>query len=115
MSCATFGVAVLLVAVSVASAQSAATNTDQMLRDAAQAFASGSLDRAESQLLEILKVSPHNYRALDFLGMLRAQQQRNTEAEQLFQEASRVQPDFAGSHVHLGLLYMQMNVGAGEV
>jgi tetratricopeptide (TPR) repeat protein len=115
MSCATLGVAVLLLAVAVASAQTATTNTDQMLRDAAQAFADGDFNRAESQLHDILKVSPRNYRALDFLGMLRAQQQRNTDAEQLFQEASRVKPDFAGSHVHLGLLYMQMNEPAKAI
>jgi predicted Zn-dependent protease len=81
---------------------------DSLLRDAAKSLAAGNLQRAEGELQTILKQSPNDYRALDFLGLLRAEQQRNADAEELFQQAIGIKPDSASAHIHLGLLYIQM-------
>jgi tetratricopeptide (TPR) repeat protein len=81
---------------------------DSLLRDAAQSLAAGNLQRAEVELQTVLKQSPNDYRALDFLGLLRAEQQRNADAEELFQRAIGIKPDSASAHIHLGLLYIQM-------
>ena len=82
---------------------------DDLLRSAAVALTSGDIPTAERELNSLLQDSPADYRALDLLGMLRAQQQRNAEAESLFKASSRAQSDFPGAHIHLGLLYLQMN------
>lgn len=81
---------------------------DTLLRDAAESLAAGNLQRAESELQSVLRHSPDDYRALDFLGLLRAEQQRNADAEGLFQRAIQFKPDSASAHIHLGLLYIQM-------
>ena len=46
--------------------------------------------------------------AEDVLGLLRAEQQRNADAEELFQRAIGIKPGSASAHIHLGLLYIQM-------
>ncbi|HEY8670925.1 MAG TPA: hypothetical protein VIL63_08805, partial [Terriglobales bacterium] len=45
-----------------------------LLQDAAQSIAAGNLERAEKELQSILRIAPDDYRALDFMGILRAQQ-----------------------------------------
>src|ERR1700733_5617928 len=80
-----------------------------LLREAAQSIAAGNLPRAETQLHIVLKDDPADYRALNLLGIIRAQQHRQAEAEQLFRQAIARKPDFAGAHMDLGLLYAQSN------
>jgi len=80
-----------------------------LLRDAAQAIAAGNLDVAESELQAVLRTSPGEYRALNLLGIVRAQQHHPEAAEQLFKQAIEQKPDFASAHVDLGLLYAQSN------
>ena len=80
-----------------------------LLQDAAQSIAAGDLARAENELQSILHRSPEEYRALNFLGIVRAQQRRESDAEKLFRQAISRKPDFASAHVNLGLLYVQMN------
>jgi Tfp pilus assembly protein PilF len=41
------------------------------------------------------------------MGIIRVQQHREPEAEEVFQQAIRRKPDCASAHVHLGLLYVQ--------
>ena len=89
------------------SALAQATN-DNLLREAAQSLAAGNLQTAEGELESILRQSPEDYRALDFLGLLRAEQQRNADAEELFQRVIRIRPDSASAFIHLGMLYIQM-------
>lgn len=101
-------VAALLACAPAAAQDSGLNNPDSMLQDAGHALASGHLAKAEEKLQWILSRSPENDRALDLLGILRAQQQRNSEAEQLFEHAIRNKPDFASPHIDLGLLYLQM-------
>jgi tetratricopeptide (TPR) repeat protein len=85
------------------------------LRDAAQSIAAGNLDVAESELQAVLRTSPGEYRALNLLGIVRAQQHHPEAAEQLFKQAIAQKPDFAGAHVDLGLLYVQTNRGGDAV
>lgn len=77
-------------------------------QDAAQALATGNLQKAENELQTILRDSPDDYRALDLLGIVRAQQHKNVEAEELFKRVIGLKPDFASAHIHLGLLHEQM-------
>lgn len=88
------------------------------VRSAAAALAAGDSKRAETELTAILESSPHDVHALNLLGILRAQQQRNQEAEALFKNAIAIQPDFASAHVGLGLVYVQLgkdDVAAAEL
>jgi tetratricopeptide (TPR) repeat protein len=80
-----------------------------LIKDAAQSIAAGDLTRAESTLNIVLGTAPDDFRALNLLGIVRAQQQRNTDAEKLFKRAIELKPDFASAHVSLGMLYVQMS------
>ena len=100
--------AALLVATPIAAQNPGLSNSDPMLQDAGRDLASGKLTKAEEELQWILARSPENARALDLLGILRAQQQRNSEAEELFEHSIKSGRDFASPHIDLGLLYVQM-------
>ena len=80
-----------------------------LMKDAAASLAAGNLDRADSDLTSALGQSPNDFRALNLLGMVRAAQQRNVEAEQLFKRVILLQPNSANGYVNLGLLYLQMS------
>jgi tetratricopeptide (TPR) repeat protein len=79
-----------------------------LIKDAAQAVAAGDLKHAESVLNTVLAASPDEFHALNLLGIIRAQQRREPEAEVLFKRAIEIKPDFASAHVGLGMLYVQM-------
>jgi tetratricopeptide (TPR) repeat protein len=79
-----------------------------LIKDAAQSFAAGDVSRAESELNSVLAASPDEFHALNLLGIIRAQQRREPEAETLFKRAIGIKPDFASAHVSLGMLYVQM-------
>jgi tetratricopeptide (TPR) repeat protein len=78
-----------------------------LIKDAAQSIIAGDLGRAETALQLVLGRSPGDYRALNLLGVVRAQQHREPEAEKLFKQVIEQKPDFAGGHVSLGMLYAQ--------
>jgi tetratricopeptide (TPR) repeat protein len=80
-----------------------------LLKDAAQAIAAGNLERAENELQSVLQTSPEEFRALNLLGIVRAQQRREPEAERLFRRALEIKPDFTSAHTSLGMLYVQMS------
>jgi len=80
-----------------------------LIKDAAQWLAAGDLKRAESELNTVLETAPDDFRALNLLGIVRAQQRREPEAEALFKRAIQLKPDFASAHVSLGMLYVQMS------
>src|SRR5579885_3450783 len=65
----------------------------------------GQLDQAADLYGEILKREPQNFAALQFFGVLRAQQGRNVEA------ARALQPDNFGALIN----YSQVLTGAGRV
>jgi len=89
--------------------------TPTRLREAATALINGDIVLAESDLQEILKVTPGDTRALNLLGMVRAEQHRNDEAERLFLRVIEHDPKMAGAHVNLGLLYAQTSRTAEAV
>lgn len=102
------GIFALCVCAAVCAQSVGQPTSNPLLEDAAQSLAAGNLGRAESELLALLKSTPTDHRALNFLGLLRAQQQRNAEAERLFRQAISIKPDFPSAHINLGLLYVQM-------
>jgi predicted Zn-dependent protease len=77
------------------------------LQDAGEAIATGDLGRAERDLQFLVRTSGEDYYALDLLGIVRAQQQQNAEAEEIFQRVIKTNPDFPSAHINLGLLYIQ--------
>ena len=78
-----------------------------LVKDAAKALAAGNLQLADTDLQLILTVNPRDVHALNLLGILRVQQQREAEAERLFKQAIEIKPDFAGAHASLGRLYIE--------
>jgi tetratricopeptide (TPR) repeat protein len=100
-----------LLSLACASAQTGAPQPGNfvLLKDAAEAIAAGDLHKAETELNTVLVTNPSEYRATNLLGVVRAQQHREAEAEQLFKQAIQEKPDFASAHVDLGLLYLQIN------
>jgi tetratricopeptide (TPR) repeat protein len=92
----------------LASAQTAAPSGNiALIKDAAEAMAAGNLQKAETELKTVLAENPDEYRALNLLGIVRAQQRRESEAEQLFKQAIQQKPDFVSAHVDLALLLVQ--------
>lgn len=89
-------------------AQATAHDRNALLKDAGAAISAGDSSRAENDLQTVLRESPNDYQAMDLLGILRAQERREPEAEKLFREVIQGDPKFAGAHIHLGLLYVQM-------
>ena len=80
-----------------------------LIKDAAEALASGNLPKAETELNLVLNSNPQEYRALNLLGIVRAQQRREADAEKLFKQAIELKPDFVSTHIDLGLLLVQTN------
>lgn len=87
----------------------ASAENSSLLKDAAQSLAAGDLKRAESVLHIVLGTAPDDFRALNLLGIIRAEQHRDADAEELFNRAIKLKPDFASAHVSLGMLYVQMS------
>jgi tetratricopeptide (TPR) repeat protein len=103
------GIAALVATGGFCRAQNAAADESSLLQDAARSMVAGDLQQAETDLQSVLRANPHEYRALNLLGMIRAQQQRNADAEKIFKSVIQQKPNFAGAHVNLGLLYLQMS------
>jgi tetratricopeptide (TPR) repeat protein len=98
----------LSLTVSVPAQQAAPTATVPTVREAAAALSVGDLSRAETDLQAILHTTPADAHALNLLGIVRVQQKREADAEPLFKQAIALQPNYAGAHASLGLLYAQM-------
>ena len=75
------------------------------LERAAEMIRRGQLARAEAELAAVLRANPEEANALNLLGVVRAQQKRHEEAEQLFLRAVRSSPALVGAFVNLGQLY----------
>ncbi len=82
--------------------------TATRLSNAARLLTAHNLKGAESELQSVLRASPGEYRALDLLGVIRVLQQREPEAQDLFNRVVEINPSFASGHAHLGLLYLQV-------
>jgi tetratricopeptide (TPR) repeat protein len=105
--CIVFGIATLFLCSESCCAQNAGADGGGLLQDAARSMVAGNLQQAETDLQTLLHANPREYRALNLLGMIRAQQQRNADAEKIFKSVIEQNPNFAGAHVNLGLLYLQ--------
>ncbi len=92
----------------VAGAQTSSGPSTPTIKEAAAALAASDIQRAEGELQTILQADPKDVHALDLLAIVRVQQKREGEAETLFKQAIALQPDFAGAHAGLGLLYAQL-------
>jgi tetratricopeptide (TPR) repeat protein len=79
------------------------------IQSAAQSLAAGDLKTTETMLNLILQTAPDDFRALNLLGIVRAEQHRDLDAEKLFQHVLELQPHFASAHISLGMLYVQMS------
>jgi len=71
----------------------------------------GQLDQAADLYEQALKLEPQNFAALQFFGVLRAQQGRNVEAARLVESALALQPDNLGALIN----YSQVLTGTGRV
>jgi tetratricopeptide (TPR) repeat protein len=94
------------------SAQSVAeplTGNLSLIQNAAKSLAAGDLTQAEHTLNLVLQSAPDDFRALNLLGIVRAQQQREPEAEKLLHRAIELKPEFTSAHMSLGMLYLQMS------
>jgi tetratricopeptide (TPR) repeat protein len=102
-----FALSMLLASSSACFSQGTPPDETALMQDAARSMVAGNLQQAESDLNSVLRSNPREFRALNLLGMIRAQQQRDAEAENIFKSVIQQKPDFAGAHVNLGLLYLQ--------
>ena len=109
---ASWGIFIFLFAPAAGLAQSAQSqvrpSAGNLLKDAAESLAAGDLKRAESSLNILLATAPDDFRALNLLGIVRAEQHRESDAAKLFRQAIELKPDFASAHVSLGMLDVQM-------
>ncbi len=60
------------------------------------------LEEAKTELTTILTASPHDFNALDLMGVIALQQKRYAEALQYCKSAAAVNPEDAMVHYHLG-------------
>src|SRR5918999_3369717 len=99
-------VAVILVVLSGLVAAQVDSTTDHLQR-AADLISKGELSRAEAQLNLVFKREPREANALNLLGVIRAQQERPGEAEQLFLRAIESNKSLFGAYLNIGQLYLQ--------
>jgi tetratricopeptide (TPR) repeat protein len=99
---------ILVTLLGSAQGQSSTQSITPTVREAAADLAAGDSSQAEQKLHAILQSSPYDVHALNLLGIIRAQQKREPEAEALFRQAIAIQPNYVGALAGLGLLYLQM-------
>jgi protein O-GlcNAc transferase len=78
----------------------------QIFEQVATLIRDNRLAEAEKELTAVLRVSPDLPVALNFLGTIRAKQNRLSEAESLFLRAARNDRTFTGPRMNLAYLYL---------
>jgi tetratricopeptide (TPR) repeat protein len=78
------------------------------LQRVAEMIRKGQLATAEAELNVVLKRTPREANALNLLGVVRAQQHRAREAEQLFLRAIEVNKSLLGAYLNIGQLYLDL-------
>jgi len=105
------GFRLLLIALTIgvisAPVNAQADATADHLQRAADLIRKGELAPAEAQLNLVFKREPREANALNLLGVIRAQQQRPREAEQLFLRAIEANKSLFGAYLNLSQLYLQ--------
>ena len=76
------------------------------LERAAELIRRGQLAQAEAELAAALRARPADANALNLLGVVRAEQRRDAEAEELFMRAVKTAPALVGAYLNLGRLYL---------
>ena len=89
----------------VANVQAQKLDTVQLFEQVATLIRDNRLVEAEKELNAVLRVSPDLPVALNFLGTIRAKQNRLVEAESLFLRAARNDKSFTGPRLNLAYLY----------
>jgi tetratricopeptide (TPR) repeat protein len=107
---ARFGLLVCLAIAIVLQADSKAQNatTFDRLERAAEMIRKGQLAAAEAELNVVIRRTPREANALNLLGVVRAQQHRPREAEQLFLRAIEVNKSLLGAYLNIGQLYLDL-------
>ena len=82
--------------------------TIDRLERAAQMIRKGQLAMAEAELNAVFKRAPREANALNLLGVVRAQQHRAAEAEQLFIRAIEINKSLLGAYLNIGQLYLDL-------
>src|SRR5438132_3551559 len=72
-------------------------------------LAKNDLKSAEDSIWKVLSSDPNNSEGLLLLGVVRGEQQRNSEAEALFQRVIQLSPGSAPARVYLGKIYLTEN------
>jgi Flp pilus assembly protein TadD len=75
------------------------------LAKANQSLRAGKIAAAEKTLAQVLKTNPNQAVALNMMGVVRARQKREREAEDYFQKALKADRKLAGAYSNLGILY----------
>lgn len=78
------------------------------LQRAAELIRKGQLSSAEAELDAVLKQVPREANALNLLGVIRAQQHRASEAENLFLRAIETNKALLGAYLNVGRLYLDL-------
>lgn len=91
------------------SAASAQRDGAASVQQALDLVKSGQLERAAEVLRATLQRYPASAGAANLLGVVRAQQQKFSEAEELFLRATKSDPQFAGAYANLGMLYLRLD------
>ncbi len=101
--------AAFLLAASLLSPAQKSAEVASRLAQASRALEEGDLPAAEQMLTQVLNSAPENATALNMMGVVRAQQHRPEEAQELFERAIRANPKLAGPYGNLGVLYRNRN------
>ena len=84
------------------------TSKYDRLERAAEMIRKGQLAGAEAELKAVLRQSPREANALNLLGVVRAQQRRTEEAEQLFLRSIEANATLVGAYLNAGQLYQEL-------
>jgi tetratricopeptide (TPR) repeat protein len=79
-----------------------------ILEDAVQSYRAGRIDEASEQFLRILKKAPDHPDALYFLGLMKMEQRKFSEALKLMNRAVKGSPRFADAHFVSGSILNQL-------
>ena len=90
----------------VATARGQKADAVQIFEQVATLIRDNRLAEAEKELTAVLRVSPELPAALNFLGTVRAKQNRLVEAESLFLRAAGNDKSFTGPRMNLAYLYL---------
>jgi tetratricopeptide (TPR) repeat protein len=90
----------------VATGHGQKANVVQVFEQVATLIRDNRLAEAEKELTAVLRIEPDLPVALNFLGTVRAKQNRLVEAESLFLRAARNDKNFTGPRMNLAYLYL---------